>query len=90
MDPNEVSCILTIFSFYDDGQTQTKDKRARVKGRRLPKGAKQSGIISDQETTECAICLIDFEYGNKIGLLPCCHRFHADCIMDWLQVNAPI
>ena len=64
-----------------------KKRHSRIRGRKLPKGAKTKGIISDQEANECSICLVDFEAGQKVGLLPCCHRFHAECVMDWLQVR---
>jgi len=41
---------------------------------------------------QCAICLEDFEYGQKIRVLPCFHRFKASCIDAWLleQARCPI
>lgn len=33
----------------------------------------------------CAICLDDFEAGQRIKVLPCSHGFHIDCIDPWLN-----
>ena len=33
----------------------------------------------------CSICLNDVEDGNLIGDIPCNHRFHLDCLKDWLS-----
>lgn len=32
----------------------------------------------------CAICFSDFENGEKIRELHCCHIFHRECIDSWL------
>ena len=33
----------------------------------------------------CIICLYDFEIGQKISALPCCHTFHTKCLDDWIN-----
>jgi len=35
----------------------------------------------------CAICLCDFELGERVKTLPCSHYFHVQCIGEWLRVN---
>lgn len=35
----------------------------------------------------CAICLSDFEDGEKVKELNCEHRFHIACIDDWLKIK---
>eukprot|EP00397_Hematodinium_sp_SG-2012_P043294 GEMP01048103.1.p1 GENE.GEMP01048103.1~~GEMP01048103.1.p1 ORF type:complete len:148 (+),score=12.08 GEMP01048103.1:142-585(+) len=39
------------------------------------------------ETTECAICLADFEKGDIVTRLRCSHTFHATCIHKWCQIR---
>ena len=35
--------------------------------------------------TKCVICLSDFEIGDQVSALPCCHVFHTECIASWLK-----
>ncbi|XP_062220911.1 RING-H2 finger protein ATL1-like [Phragmites australis] len=40
-------------------------------------------------TSECAVCLSEFEEEERVRMLPSClHVFHVDCIDTWLQGNA--
>ncbi|KAF0896551.1 hypothetical protein E2562_024402 [Oryza meyeriana var. granulata] len=36
---------------------------------------------------ECAVCMEDFEAGDKLRAMPCSHCFHERCIFDWLRVS---
>lgn len=38
----------------------------------------------DMASNECAICMIDFEPGERIRFLPCMHSFHQECVDEWL------
>ena len=33
---------------------------------------------------ECAVCLSQFEAGDRVRALPCQHEFHSSCIDRWL------
>lgn len=47
------------------------------------------GGEGEEEVTECAICLSDFEAGDEITLLPCGHLFHlSGCVREWLRNHA--
>ena len=35
----------------------------------------------------CAICISDYECGEKVKQLQCAHTFHEDCLRDWLEKN---
>lgn len=41
------------------------------------------------ETSECAVCLVEFGHGEAGRLVPGCgHGFHAACIETWFRVNS--
>ena len=40
--------------------------------------------IEAGDQTTCAICLEEFEGGEKLRQMPCEHCFHHDCIKPWL------
>ncbi|PNT65450.1 hypothetical protein BRADI_4g42649v3, partial [Brachypodium distachyon] len=33
----------------------------------------------------CMICIEDFEAGDDLGVMPCSHRFHHVCLVEWLS-----
>jgi E3 ubiquitin-protein ligase RNF13 len=40
----------------------------------------------------CAVCLCAYELGEKVAVLPCRHRYHAQCVKQWLanRVSCPV
>ncbi|KAK1359838.1 receptor homology region, transmembrane domain- and RING domain-containing protein 1-like [Heracleum sosnowskyi] len=40
--------------------------------------------ISGYMENTCAICLQDFKDGDSLKILPCQHKFHANCVGSWL------
>ena len=40
----------------------------------------------------CVVCLTEFQIGDIISALPCCHVFHTDCIQNWLkkELSCPV
>ncbi|CDY27082.1 BnaA02g11020D [Brassica napus] len=48
---------------------------------------KKKKFVSDD--SQCSICLIDYEKGDRITTLtPCNHIYHTDCISEWLKKSA--
>ncbi|XP_072975492.1 RING-H2 finger protein ATL2 [Typha angustifolia] len=48
-----------------------------------------SAASDDAAVAECAVCLSEFEAGEKVRGLPRCgHRFHIDCIDMWFHSHA--
>nr|XP_030145838.3 RING finger protein 122 [Taeniopygia guttata] len=35
----------------------------------------------------CAVCLEDFGLQEELGVLPCQHAFHRECLLKWLEVR---
>eukprot|EP00798_Chlamydomonas_sp_ICE-L_P014666 gene14666-20701_t len=53
------------------------------------RGGNRSGKADDcGEVPNCSICLEDAEEGSVLRSLPCCHKFHRDCIDRWLKQKA--
>ncbi|PIA31657.1 hypothetical protein AQUCO_04900155v1 [Aquilegia coerulea] len=36
----------------------------------------------------CSICLEDFQAQQQVMNLPCCHRYHSDCLLPWLSAHS--
>jgi len=41
-------------------------------------------VTSDDPEENCAVCLCVMEFGEEVKVLPCAHRFHVKCIIQWL------
>lgn len=51
---------------------------------KIHKRADMSDYVLGQ-CAECYICLIEYEEGDHIRVLPCCHEFHMSCVDKWLK-----
>ena len=38
-----------------------------------------------ENNNNCVVCLYEFQIGDEISALPCCHVFHTKCIDSWLK-----
>jgi len=36
----------------------------------------------------CAICIVDYQLGEKVRILPCKHSYHTNCIDAWLDEHS--
>jgi hypothetical protein len=44
----------------------------------------------DEDNRACSICLCDFVDGDRTKLLPCLHRFHPNCVNEWLTKHSTL
>ncbi|MBA0575478.1 hypothetical protein Golob_024517 [Gossypium lobatum] len=42
-------------------------------------------MISKGPNLRCYICLLEYEEGDSMRILPCNHEFHRTCIVKWLK-----
>lgn len=40
-----------------------------------------------EEESECAICLLEFQFEEKAKKMPCKHHYHSNCINRWLEIH---
>ncbi|KAJ1373010.1 hypothetical protein KIN20_035329 [Parelaphostrongylus tenuis] len=67
----------------DESKIREDAQRQRI--RRLLEQIPADEFNADMRSSECAICMVDFECGEKVRFLPCMHSFHEACVDDWLM-----
>lgn len=85
-----IRCVLGCgYRFGGGGSSEEAAARRAAKGLKkrdlslIPVGIYGSDV--NIKGTDCAICLGEFEEGQKVRMLPICsHGFHVGCIDAWL------
>jgi hypothetical protein len=45
----------------------------------------ENEIKFSEENKSCAICMVNYEVGDKYMILECLHRFHEPCVKEWFK-----
>jgi len=91
---------LQASSFDDSDEPEdTEDEAAEDEQPPIRRGATEEVIrrsplidcseedLASTQQSSCAVCMLDFQVGEKLRELPCGHDFHGDCIDKWLGRN---
>ncbi|MCI01740.1 E3 ubiquitin-protein ligase RNF12-A-like [Trifolium medium] len=44
-------------------------------------------VDEDKGDIKCCICQDEYVVGDEVGRLQCSHKYHVDCIQDWLRLK---
>jgi hypothetical protein len=49
--------------------------------------ATATAVAGSTEGKTCSICLVEYDSGDSLILLPCFHQFHSDCGFQWFETG---
>lgn len=79
-------CLPSFIRFLDRLDERDREERS-AQINTLPSETFVDGMYDDQDRT-CVICLGDYEEGETIRVLHGRHRYHAECVDQWLLLNS--